>query len=357
MTTAEPKSQPSLQRRHQSLAIFILTSILVHGAGLLLLMFFERSPSAIKKEDKPTPIEFVVVPPETATEKPPKETKRQAPNNSVARGKVEPKKPTATSKPEPQPKTPPQVARPATPPQPQPKPTAASEPQKSSATPPPQTQPSPAAASKPTQAPATPPQVKEPVVTAKDSVPPKTPIPEQAQPEPVKPERVAKKSTPPLSQPEASATIVPSNPAPSSSASSGAASLLGGSYQRSLADDGGDSFFNQSAIASRAADSPEGLDARQNLDLGPYLEEIRRRVKRNWNPSGSVDERHTVLTFSIQKNGQITGLKIAQSSGSEIVDRESLRAVQQSAPFDALPPSYPSNALDIEFNFNIYIYR
>lgn len=354
MITVESQSQSSLYNRRLPLAMFILTSVLVHGAGLLVLMFLERSPSVTKQEIESNPIEFVVVPPEAATEEPPPETQRQAANNSVARGKVEPKTPTATnnlgeestSKPSLPPKTE------SSPPQPKTSPTT---PQPAT---PPQTQHNTAVPSKSTQPPAKITKPEKPLVTAKEPLPPETSLPEQTVPEPTKPNPdLSNESTPQVSRSETSANIVPSQPVPSNSESSGAAGLLGGSYQRSLADDGGDSFFNPEAIASRAADNPQGLDARQNLDLAPYLEEIRRRVKRNWNPSVSRDERHAVLTFSIQKNGQITGLKVARTSGSEVVDRESLEAVRRSAPFNALPASYPLNALDIEFNFNIYIYR
>ena len=89
--------------------------------------------------------------------------------------------------------------------------------------------------------------------------------------------------------------------------------------------------------------------------MGPYLAEIRRRVRRNWNPSSPGNNRHTVLVFSIQRNGQITGLRVIQSSGSDQVDRQSLEAVQKSGPFAALPQNFPHQELNVEFNFNIYV--
>ena len=89
--------------------------------------------------------------------------------------------------------------------------------------------------------------------------------------------------------------------------------------------------------------------------MGPYFAEVRRRVKQNWRPSAPRNNRHTVLSFSIQRNGQIAGLKIKQSSGSPQADRESLEAVQKSGPFAALPANFPNQQLDVEFNFNIYV--
>ncbi|MGK7952994.1 MAG: TonB family protein [Xenococcaceae cyanobacterium] len=138
---------------------------------------------------------------------------------------------------------------------------------------------------------------------------------------------------------------------------SGSASLLGGTYRKSVGEDGGSSFLQPEANASQQALNSSGIDARQDLDMGPYFAEIRRRVRRNWQPSFADRNRHTVLAFSIQRNGQITGLRVSQSSGSSKVDRESLEAVQKAGPFAALPANYPNEQLDIVFSFNLYLHQ
>ena len=141
---------------------------------------------------------------------------------------------------------------------------------------------------------------------------------------------------------------------PKTPVSSGTASLLGGTQRLNSAQNSGNNFFKPKVNASQQALNSRGLDARQNLDLGPYFAEIRRRVRRNWKPSQPSKERNTILVFSIQRNGQITGLRIVQSSGSPINDQESLEAVQKSAPFRALPANFPRQELKVQFNFNIY---
>jgi protein TonB len=136
---------------------------------------------------------------------------------------------------------------------------------------------------------------------------------------------------------------------------SSAASLLGGNYERSIADDGGGSFFESEIAASQKAPYAQ-LDAQQDKMMAAYFAEIRSRIKRNWSPDSPTEEYNTVLNFSIQRNGQITGLRVAKTSGSEQVDRETLEAVQNSAPFPPLPENFPFANLDIEFNFNIYLF-
>ena len=135
----------------------------------------------------------------------------------------------------------------------------------------------------------------------------------------------------------------------------GAASLLGGNLKRSYNDDGGSSFFNLENNVSQQANNPE-LDTKQRLDMRNYFAEIQRRVRRNWNPKYALQEYTTVLNFSIQRNGQITALSVRRTSGSQAVDLEALEAVRNSGPFDPLPANFPQDNLNIEFNFNIYIY-
>lgn len=169
---------------------------------------------------------------------------------------------------------------------------------------------------------------------------------------------VATNSTPPKPKPTETSPVPESQPTPSEQQTpvgSGSASLLQGTQSRSLAQDSESFFSNPQDNASQQALNPSGVDAQQDLDLAPYFDEIRRRVRRNWQPSAPSDSRQTVLAFSIERNGQITGLQIRQSSGSPEVDRQSLEAVQNSGPFAPLPANFPQEQLDVEFNFNIYV--
>ena len=434
MTTVERKGKINIQISLDPFLLFVLTSILIHGIGLLMLVLSNRSLPAARQERESTPIDFVVVPPEESPEEPPPDTERRAVNNSVAKGKVNPELPSATDKigneeaitnsessqavqpdiqkapsvpatpqtpqppkVEPQPVTPPpsiaKVPKPAntpsapTPPSPSiPKPVEQSQQlveQSPSVTPSPSLAkvPKPAIAPPNTTLPPeeikpVPPVVekpkpieKTPLLSELDST--SIPLPKPVPPPEEKPSRATETATPKPDLPPV-ATNLPPKPKPLEPPSvpetvptppseqetpvgSGSASLLGGTYRKTLSEDSSSSFFNPQANASQQAFNPSGSDARQDLNLGPYFDEIRRRVKRNWKPSSAGDNRHTVLVFSIQRNGQITGLRVVQSSGSEKVDRESLEAVQKSGPFAALPENFPNEQLNVEFNFNIYV--
>ena len=145
-------------------------------------------------------------------------------------------------------------------------------------------------------------------------------------------------------------------PEPANSDEGSAADLLGGDYKKTLADGGGEAFFSPEALTHETVLNPGQLNALRDVDLTAYFAEVKQRIKRNWNPSYTSQEQTTYLTFNIQKSGQITDLKVTESSGSEKLDRESVEAVQNSGPFDPLPPDFPLEALEIEFSFNIYLY-
>ena len=434
------------------IALFVVVSVLIHGIGLVLLSFIERSQPRAQLVPEAAPIDFVVVPPEETSSETPTEgttpNKESVEPASPAPEKIQPSPPTQAV-PEPIQETP--IAEenlPETPPLPElPSPTA-TVPEPVQSTPVPEeipplpelpsqtaTVPEPILESLPKETK----PIKEPeadtlaqpetvtpssnslaenrnsaeILSGSDAIVEETvtktpeidklvkPPTEVKQPEnssiatdlppkiqPTQPQETEQPAVPsqdlstpapnsenssiatrlapkiePISPQENQQPAVPrqdlSPPAPNSEnktpKNTGAASLLGGNLKRSYNDDGGSSFFNLDNNVSQQAYNPE-LDTKQRLDMRNYFAEIQRRVRRNWNPKYALQEYTTVLNFSIQRNGQITALSVRRTSGSQAVDLEALEAVRNSGPFDPLPANFPQDSLNIEFNFNIYIY-
>ncbi|GAB1543930.1 hypothetical protein NUACC21_66060 [Scytonema sp. NUACC21] len=135
---------------------------------------------------------------------------------------------------------------------------------------------------------------------------------------------------------------------------SGAASRLGGPVSLSNRN-----FENHlAALPNSNQSNPafEGIDARKDADLGPYLAQLQRQVKQQWIPGLTQYSRRTVLHFIISRSGQVTGLRVAQPSGFNAIDEAALSAVKRAAPFAPLPTTYSSNNLYIEFTFSINVY-
>ncbi|MGL5804140.1 MAG: TonB family protein [Xenococcaceae cyanobacterium] len=386
MKTVKQKSRSDRQIRSYSLLLYFLASVLIHGLVILAIALLERSQPTAKQKQDITPIDFVFVPPEKTPVKPPPETKRRAVNNSVAQGKIKSKRPPIIEEENntgnvSSPKVTPSKKQAQKPPISAPvktNPPVAVKPRSIEPSQPPTPQNSVADRTPPL------PKPTLPVVPKPRSIePPQLPTPQNSvvdrtasklKPSPLGDRIISKKNdlpsranrlpsqTKPLQSAPQSQNLpkTPTRPTPPTSSvarktptNSGAANLLGGNYQRSIQQDSGSSFFTSETDASKEAPYAK-LDARQD-DLAPYFAEIRRKVKRNWQPVSPSEERYTVLAFAIERSGKISQLKVVETSGDEQVDRDALEAIQKAAPFSNLPQSYPSDRLEITFSFNIYI--
>ena len=81
-----------------------------------------------------------------------------------------------------------------------------------------------------------------------------------------------------------------------------------------------------------------------------YLEEIYRKVARNWRPTGASLK--ATVHFRIAKNGRLSDVEIAESSGNFLYDQAALRAVQASNPMPPLPSEYGGDWLGVFFDFD-----
>ena len=388
--------------------LFVLASILLHGLFLLLFVAYQRlQPVVEEKPEENKPIDFVVIP-EKESEEPPEpdilaqensvaqnsteseETTDDKASNEVAPSTLEkpiPEETTALSpepKPIPEPLPEPELL-PELEPLPEleantdvpltklPKPLPELEPLPESL-PEPELEPLPESEPEPepeanTDVPLTKLPKPEPELEPEpESLPELKPLPEPSTDVPLtklpKPEPEPEPETIPQPDPESSvATNSPPTqpelpqtttaPSPPNRDDGGASALLGGDYQQSLANGGGDAFFSEEALTYKSVLSPSQLNALKDIDLSVYSAEMR-RITQNWNPSYRAEAYTTILTFNIEKNGQITGLRVIESSGSPEIDRESLEAVQKSAPFAPLPPEFPLEALEVRFSFEYF---
>src|SRR5687767_13170164 len=107
------------------------------------------------------------------------------------------------------------------------------------------------------------------------------------------------------------------------------------------------------AQAQPAPAAPESLDplsARQSLDS--YIDRLKQKILRNWNPPKQSKQTNTAITFLVSKDGTISDLKVVNSSGQDDTDMQALAAIYKLSPVDPLPPfSPPSVRVDMSFEF------
>jgi protein TonB len=91
--------------------------------------------------------------------------------------------------------------------------------------------------------------------------------------------------------------------------------------------------------------------------FGYYVDILRQKVAQSWR-TGDVDPRirmapPAVVTFTIRRDGSISGVRVLQTSGNLALDLSAQRAIADAAPFPPLPAGYNGNDVSIEFWFEL----
>lgn len=91
--------------------------------------------------------------------------------------------------------------------------------------------------------------------------------------------------------------------------------------------------------------------------FGWYEKLIRERVAQRWR-TNDVDARlrnapPCILTFNVSRDGNISNIRIVQSSGNYALDKSTERAVHEANPMPPLPQGFEKNSANIEFWFEL----
>ncbi len=99
-----------------------------------------------------------------------------------------------------------------------------------------------------------------------------------------------------------------------------------------------------------------GIDAIREPDFGPYMRELQRRIKMNWDPPKGNESKRVVLLFKIAKDGRLLSCSVFKSSGLPGADKAAINAVQATAPFRPLPAEFKGASIDIQFTFDYNVF-
>lgn len=97
-------------------------------------------------------------------------------------------------------------------------------------------------------------------------------------------------------------------------------------------------------------------DTNNNVDFGPYMRELQRRIKMNWEPPQGSESKQIVLLFKIAKDGRLLSCSVLKSSGSQKSDNAALNAVRLTAPFRPLPADFKGQSVNIQFTFSYNVF-
>ena len=100
-----------------------------------------------------------------------------------------------------------------------------------------------------------------------------------------------------------------------------------------------------------------GIDALREPDFGPYMRELQRRIKLNWDPPKGNESKRVILLFKIAKDGRLLSCRVHKSSGMPSADQAALKAVELTAPFRPLPADFRGQSIDIQFTFDYNVFN
>ncbi len=95
-----------------------------------------------------------------------------------------------------------------------------------------------------------------------------------------------------------------------------------------------------------------GNDSPFGEEFGYYANIIRDNIARNWSPLRVAGTPSVVVTFTIHRDGSVTNVKIATSSGNQSLDYSAQRAVLD-AQLPKLPDKFPRAEADVQLKFEL----
>lgn len=85
--------------------------------------------------------------------------------------------------------------------------------------------------------------------------------------------------------------------------------------------------------------------------LGFYLLAVRNKIGNNWSPPGVDRRTKASVFFKVDRRGNVTEIRLEQSSGSAVYDQLAVRAIKNAAPLPPLPDFFPQPELGVHFDF------
>jgi outer membrane biosynthesis protein TonB len=331
-------------------------SFTIHGLVLMLILSSLLLTWHPRPDVKVTSIEFI--PTQTPSQKkPPKTVTRKADKQSIDAGKNNPKQ-----------KITPQVSQPGKPslPQAQPKPAEPKPGPKAVAPKPKPIAPTPSPASnqqpKPSPAPPSPKPFLAPRPKAiNDALLPAEGLSSQSKPLPRLMDYGSSSSTNTGAGPSGT-------PAPKTSSQSGAGGTRGNDLVSRLSSiprapdalsgsGGGGAYGTPGNPAPNAyPNQAPSLAAQAELNMGPYMAALQRKIKRAWKPPRGTESNRIVANFKVRRDGTIIDLKLIVQCSYPEANQAALEAIANAAPFDPLPAS-SVDPVDIEFTFDYNVFQ
>lgn len=189
------------------------------------------------------------------------------------------------------------------------------------------------------------------------------PKPKMVKPTPVRPSvknpAIAMPAVKPQENPQKNAPEGPVAKAQNPSNASPASPQQVASAQSAVGSPGTTFNINNSSMGNPEKGNAKrpGVNAIQDVDYGPMVADIQRRIKRNWTPPRGGETKRVKVKFFLRRDGRLVKTDMVQSSGDATADAAALKAIELSAPFKPFPPQVQDDILPIEFTFDYEVFN
>lgn len=113
-------------------------------------------------------------------------------------------------------------------------------------------------------------------------------------------------------------------------------------------------LFNANATAIEINEQNNLPKENQNtVNYGPYMRDLQKRIKRNWQPHKTDIATKVVVSFTIAPNGSMSDCKIFKTSGNLQTDESALNAIKKTI-FKPLPPG-AEESVNMRFTFDYHV--
>ena len=100
----------------------------------------------------------------------------------------------------------------------------------------------------------------------------------------------------------------------------------------------------QQGVPDRQYGPALALDSK-GTDIGPWVRQFVGQVRQNWSMPSNEGSGHVVLTFYVDRDGNLEELTITEAAAVEAFNDSALAAFNASDPTQAIPSDYPDDRL------------
>jgi len=87
-------------------------------------------------------------------------------------------------------------------------------------------------------------------------------------------------------------------------------------------------------------------------DFSEYMQNVHEKLQKNWSSPDFLEEGHLRVLFKIDKNGNVLGGDILESSGNPIYDESAVFAIHKSEPFGKFPENSTRETITVNYSFD-----